>query len=121
MAPMRDTAPPAIQVRSIAVSPPLEPATIEGVLNIPAPMIRPTMIAVASPSDRTCAGPEGDCGDFSGVGITESEIASYGSCAGADPPGTLRAAGRKAAARRGRGLSAPPSGCAAARREARRR
>src|SRR5882762_9286500 len=102
MAPIRDTTPPAIQTMIIAVSPPLEPATIEGVLKIPAPMIRPTMIAVASPSDRTCAGPEGDCGDFSGAGITESEIAPCGSCAGADRPSTLRAAGRIAAARRER-------------------
>src|SRR3989442_8977980 len=102
MAPIMDTAPPAIHARIIAASPPLEPATIEGVLNIPAPMIRPTMIAVASPSARTCAGPEGDCGDFSGAGIIESEIAPCGSCAGEDRPSTLRAAGRKAAARRER-------------------
>src|SRR5439155_12675448 len=120
-APITETAPPATHTATRSPGFSTAPATIEGVPKIPAPMIRPTMIAVASPSDRTCAGPEGDCGDFSGVGITESEIASYGSCAGADPPGTLRAAGRKAAARRGRGLSAPPSGCAAARREARRR
>src|SRR5256885_5088192 len=104
---MPESPPPATNTAETAAVLPRTPATIEGVPKIPAPMIRPTMIAVASPSDRTCAGPEGDCGDFSGVGITESEIASYGSCAGADPPGTLRAAGRKAAARRGRGLSAP--------------
>src|SRR5256885_14482989 len=69
---------------------PTAPATIAGVPKIPAPMIRPTMIAVASPSERTCAGPEGECGDFSGVGIREPGIGSCWSCAGADRRGNLR-------------------------------
>src|SRR5262245_40883973 len=41
---------------------------MEGVPKIPAPTIRPTMMAVASPSDRTWAGPE--CSrEFSEEGI----------------------------------------------------
>src|SRR6266849_5780920 len=98
-----ENAPPATHTATSSVGLSTAPATIEGVPKMPAPTMRPTMIAVASPSDRTCAGPEGDCGDFSGADIRESEIASCGSCAGADRPGTLPGEGRKGGARRARG------------------
>src|SRR6266850_2286586 len=100
---MTENAPPAIHTATSSVWLSTAPATIEGVPKIPAPTIRPTMIAVASPSERTCAGPEEDCGDLSGVVIRGSGIELCGNYAGADRPGTLRAAGRKVAPRHAHG------------------
>src|SRR6266545_5617225 len=58
---MTEKTPPAIHTAASSPGLPTAPATIDGVPKIPAPTIRPTMIAVASPSDRTCAGPDAEC------------------------------------------------------------
>src|SRR5436190_7466264 len=53
---MMEKIPPAIQTATSQVSLSTAPATIEGVPNIPAPMISPTIIAMASKSESVCFG-----------------------------------------------------------------
>src|SRR5689334_6919585 len=53
---MIEKIPPAIQTATSHVSLSTAPATIDGVPKIPAPMMRPTIIATASKSESVCFG-----------------------------------------------------------------
>src|SRR3954465_15737802 len=69
--------PPATQTATISPGLWTAPATIEGVPKMPAPMMRPTMIAVASPRPRTCLGTASrDCSGGMAAGILAHEHGS---------------------------------------------